>query len=86
MRPSDKEIKAALLKARAKIESDEDEFLCNALSHDDAGNYIRSFITKAINPEDTLNAWVYRNIGCWARRSEMRVYRLRWIDYMLEGL
>lgn len=89
LRPSNKEIKAALLQARNKIASDEEEFLCHALPrNDDAGDYIRDFIMKAIYPEDTLNGWVCSNVDnpIYPMCQSMKAYRLRWIDYMLEGL
>lgn len=88
LRPSNKEIKAALLQARANIMADKEEFLCHALPRDDAGDYIRSFITQAISPEDTLNGWVVSNVNdlSYPTKQSMKAYRLRWIDYMLRGL
>lgn len=89
MRPSNKEIKAALLEARNKIESEKEEFICHALPRDDdAGDYLRNFIASAIYPEHTLNGWVVSNVNdlSYPRKQSMKAYRLRWIDYMLEGL
>lgn len=88
MRPSNKEIKAALLEARANITADKEEFLCHALPRDDAGDYIRSFIMQAIYPEDTLNGWIVSNVNdpSSPTKQSMKAYRLRWIDYMLKGL
>lgn len=89
MRPCNEQIKAALLEARAKIESGEEEFLCHALTRENAvGGYIRNFIMKAIYPEDTLNGWICSNVypSIFPMHQDMKAYRLRWIDYMLEGL
>lgn len=91
-RPSNKELKAALLEARSNIKSGKHGgYICNALPNDDAGYYLRDFIGKAIGDDyDTLGSWVWHNhIGIdqpFPSVKDMKVYRLRWIDYMLEGL
>lgn len=91
MRPSNKEIKAALLKARHNVEQGKyGGYICNCLPDNVAGAYLRSFISTAINDNVTLGAWVWHNVvgedNPFPSKEEMRAYRLRWIDHMLEGL
>lgn len=91
MRPSNKEIKAALLQARDNVKQGKyGGYICNCLPSNVAGAYLRSFISNAINGNATLGAWVWHNVigedNPFPSKEEMVAYRLRWIDYMLEGL
>lgn len=91
MRPSNKEIKAALLLARRNVEQGKyGGYICNCLPDNVAGAYLRNFISNAINYNATLGAWVWHNVigedNPFPNKEEMVAYRLRWIDYMLEGL
>ncbi len=91
LRPSNKELKAALLEARRKVEQDEyGGYICNCLPHNVAGVYLQDFISNAIGDNATLNAWVWHNVvgedNPFPSVKDVKAYRLRWIDYMLEGL
>lgn len=90
-RPSNKEIKAALLQARRCLEQGKyGGYICNCLPDNAAGAYLRSFISSAMNGNVTLGAWVWHNVigedNPFPSMKDMKTYRLRWIDYMLEGL
>lgn len=83
------DIKAALLEARAKIESEECEFICVALPDTPAGNYVQEYIESSIQEQcnrSTLSNFVY----CMTKDSRaynrefIREYRLRYIDWMLD--
>lgn len=83
------DIKAALLEARAKIESGEYEFICLALPDTDAGNYVQEYIEGAIQRHcnrSTLGNFVYYKTGDGRAYNckFMREYRLRYIDWMLD--
>lgn len=91
MRPSNKEIKAALLQARRCLEQGKyGGYICNCLPNNTAGEYLRDFISDAIGNSDTLGEWVWYNVigedSPFPNMEDMKTYRLRWIDYMLEGL
>lgn len=90
-RPSNKEIKDALLKARHNVKQDKyGGYICNCLPDNVAGAYLRDFISNAIGDNATLGAWVWHNVvgedNAFPRKEDMKAHRLRWIDYMLEGL
>ena len=90
-RPSNKEIKDALLEARENIRSGQyGLYICNCLPDNDAGYYLREFVSEAIEGYATLGSWVWHTqVGvdkAFPNAEDMKAYRLRWIDYMLEGL
>lgn len=83
------DIKAALLEARAKIESGEYEFICCALPDTPAGYYLREYIEGAIREQTgyySLENFVYRKTqDAMAYNSKViREYRLRYIDWMMD--
>lgn len=83
------DIKSALLEARAKIESEECEFICVALPDTLAGNYVQQYIEGSIREQcdrSTLSNFIYYKT-CDNRaynREFIREYRLRYIDWMLD--
>lgn len=82
------DIKAALLEARAKIASEECEFICLALPDTLAGFYLQDYIDTAIVKQTgyrSLGNFVYRKTqDAMAYNSKViREYRLRYIDWML---
>lgn len=90
-RPSNKELKLALLEARQYLkEGRYGGYICNCLPNNVAGEYLRDFISDAIGDNDTLCGWVWKNVigedKPWPAAADMKAYRLRWVDYMLGGL
>lgn len=83
------EIKAALLEARAKIESGEEKFICPALPKTHAGYYLREYVESAI--WEACNRTTLENF-IWHQTKDnsaydhatIREYRLRYIDWMLD--
>lgn len=83
------DIKAALLEARAKIASEECEFICLALPDTPAGNYVQEYIESSIKEQvnrSALASFVYYKTGDNRayNREFIREYRLRYIDWMLD--
>lgn len=89
-RPSNIQIKKSLKIAYERIKSDYSEFICHALEDTPAEEYLKYFIHNAISGYTALGSWVWHNhIGIdqmFPSGEDMKAYRLRWIDYMLEGL
>lgn len=88
------DIKWCLARAHAAIESGDAEFICHAIRDSGANNRVKNYLHEFIrfhvtgyDKYDTLNSWVYRNQEMgdeFPSDEDMRIYRLRWIKYMMD--
>ncbi len=89
-RPSTEEIKHALRYARHRISTRKEKFICLALPSNSAGEWLRNYIMQSMGcSASNLDFWVWGKVydcryGTYPSLEQMRLYRLRWIDWMLD--
>lgn len=86
----------ALYLARRRIKSQEQCFVCDALNAcvlwdgvpTDLCDKLKKTIAVSLNGQFSVNEWLNRKglaLGLNMYSKELRDYRLRWIDWMIEG-
>jgi hypothetical protein len=75
----------ALKLARRRIEYQWNSYICAALPYNEFGFAMRDLIHTRLNPHDTISSWL-RAQGFNLTQDELRLYRLQWIDLLIEEL
>jgi hypothetical protein len=85
----------ALKRARRQIETDKNSYICNALFSIGAINTAVYKALKGIFKEKSVDFWLLTESKDFKDfisksthdtcREQLRLYRLRWIDWMIEG-
>jgi hypothetical protein len=79
---------AALKRARERIASGSNNYICYALDSVDADPRLRRCIRRLLDPADTLWDWLLDHHSdideALLTDDNLRAYRLRWIDHMIE--
>lgn len=89
------DIKKCLSSVYTDIASGDAEFICHAIGDSRASEKVKKYLHEFIRfhvmhdkyDNDTLNSWVYRNQSMgdeFPSDEDMLVYRLRWIEYMMD--
>jgi len=82
-----------LKKARQRIESGRNTFVCNALGTDESN--LRHYIRDLLVGYNSVGMWLQSDPSIHAQinsmptelyRKEIRKYRLRWIDHMISEI
>jgi hypothetical protein len=81
----------ALLLVKSRIARSEYRYICHALPPTYVGDELRRMIVLALgatDPEDgswSVGGWLHREHGIQLSYEDERLYRLAWIDWMIEG-
>ena len=88
---ANKKIAEAFRRARAQIRSGRQEFICNALYVSKAPGreaaqrvVMRRIKAGGLCWGSTLDTWVRVYVGVEPTLEQMRAYRLRWLDALIE--
>lgn len=94
-RPPPQEMIAVLRLASRRIENDENTMICVALGHvaqrypslDQASDYLQDYIYKKLErDEGSFTVWLKHHGFEYSDPAQRKIYRLRWIDWMISGL
>jgi hypothetical protein len=76
---------SALQRARDSIKDHRVYYVCNALPNTKAGRHIEEAITESLGGYASVRDWLAGEHGIQLDLDQARVYRLAWIDWMIEG-